>query len=225
MNLQYNTHRQLLLKTLYVYISQDKRLFEEDQGISMFGTTAFHAVWERACADVFENMLDVPIGNLPMNARLASGYDGKRKLIDLVERPKWCTADAEMEARETLIPDIISIEQHHGQDWFMILDAKYYLLQMEKNVLRGNPGIGDVTKQYLYQLAYRGFIASHSIKVVRNCFLMPAEGEEIAAKGTVKLEMFAKLGLEPIQIRLIPAEMLFDLYLGHKRMNTQILQL
>ena len=55
-------------------------------------------------------------------------------------------------------------------------------------MLRGNPGIGDVTKQYLYQLAYKKFIVDHNIAVVKNCFLMPTEGNEIIVKGTVKLE-------------------------------------
>lgn len=56
----------------------------------------------------------------------------------------------------------ISIKQSDGKDGFIIFDEKYYLIQLEKGrVLHGNPGIGDVTKQYLYQLAYKKFIADH----------------------------------------------------------------
>ena len=40
LNLQFNTHRQILLKTLYAYISQDRKMLDENDGISMFGTTA-----------------------------------------------------------------------------------------------------------------------------------------------------------------------------------------
>ena len=40
LNLQFNTHRQILLKTLYAYVSQDRRMLDENDGISMFGTTA-----------------------------------------------------------------------------------------------------------------------------------------------------------------------------------------
>lgn len=47
LNLQFNTHRQILLKTLYAYISQDRKMLDENDGISMFGTTAYHAVWEK----------------------------------------------------------------------------------------------------------------------------------------------------------------------------------
>lgn len=125
-----------------------------------------------------------------------------------------------------MIPDLISINQYDGQDWFIIFDAKYYLLQLEKGrMLRGNPGIGDVTKQYLYQLAYKKFIADHNIAVVKNCFLMPTEGNEIVVKGTVKLEMLSELGLEDIQIRLIPANMLFTYYLSRKRIDIKTLKL
>ena len=48
LNIQFNTRRQILLKTIYTYISQDKRMLEENDGISMFGTTAYHAVWEKS---------------------------------------------------------------------------------------------------------------------------------------------------------------------------------
>lgn len=224
--IQYHTCRQILLKTIYTYIFQDKRMMEENRGISMFGTTAFHAVWEKSCADVFGNKLNVDIGKIHMNAPLAAGYDGKLRLIDLIEKPKWCGADTVQEARETLIPDLISINQYGGQDWFLIFDAKYYLLQLEKErMLRGNPGIGDITKQYMYQLAYQKFIVDHKIAVVKNCFLMPTEEKEIVVKGTVKLEMLSELGLEDIQIRLIPADMLFAYYLSRKQIDIQALQL
>ena len=57
LNIQFNTRRQILLKTIYTYISQDRRMLEENDGISMFGTTAYQAVWEKVCADVFDNKL------------------------------------------------------------------------------------------------------------------------------------------------------------------------
>lgn len=218
LNVQFNTHKQILLKTIYTYISQDRKMLEENDGISMFGTTAFHAVWEKACAEVFGNKLNTSIGQLKMNTPLAAGYNKKDKLIDLIEKPKWCTTDTIQEPKDTLIPDLITIDEFGGVDWFIIFDAKYYLIQLEKGrSLRGNPGVGDVTKQYLYQLAYKQFIQDHNIAVVKNCFLMPTEQNEIVVKGTAKMEMLSALGLEDIQIRLIPADMLFTHYLSRKR--------
>ncbi len=226
LNIQFNTHRQITLKTLYAYISQDRKMLEVEQGISMYGTTAFHAVWEKACAEVFGNKLSIPIGQIKMSVPLANEYDRKTKLIDLIEKPKWYGIDTVQEPKDTLIPDLITITQHEGVDWFILFDAKYYLLQLEKGrSLRGNPGVGDVTKQYLYQLAYKKFIERHDISIVKNCFLMPTETDEVIVKGTAKMEMLSALGLEDIQIRLIPATELFSCYLSRKRMPVERLQL
>lgn len=226
LNIQFNTHRQVLLKTLYTYISQDRKMLEEDQGISMFGTTAFHAVWEKACADVFGNKLGVAIGQLQMKEPLADEYDKRVKLIDLIEKPKWCGENFVHQPKDTLIPDLITIDECDGQDCFIIFDAKYYLIQLEKGrTLRGNPGISDIVKQYMYQLAYRKFLTDHNIAVVKNCFLMPTEGKDIINKGKAKLDILSNLGLEDIQIRLIPAEMLFNCYLSRKKIDIDKLKL
>lgn len=226
LNIQFNTHKQILLKTLYAYIAQDRKMIDDNDGISMFGTTAFHAVWEKSCAAVFDNKLNTSIGQLSMTVPLADGYDKRTKLIDLIEKPKWINEETVQESKDTMIPDLITINQYEGQDWFIIFDAKYYLLQLEKeHILRGNPGVGDVTKQYLYQLAYRKFIEDHNIRVVKNCFLMPTEKPEIFVKGTVKMEMLSALGLEDIQIRFIPASMLFSYYLRRKHIPIEKLQL
>ena len=226
LNIQFNTHRQVLLKTLFTYISQSRKMLEENQGISMFGTTAFHAVWEKACADVFGNKLGIPIGQLQMKKPLADGYDKKTKLIELIEKPKWCGENFVHQPKDTLIPDLITISECDGKDCFVIFDAKYYLIQLEKSrALRGNPGINDVVKQYMYQLAYGKFLADHNITFVKNCFLMPTEGTIIINKGKARLDMLANLGLEDIQIRLIPADMLFSHYLLRKKIAIKELAL
>ena len=226
LNVQFNTHWQILLKTLYTYIVQDRKMLEEEQGISMFGTTAFHTVWEKTCVEVFGNMLRKPIDQLKIKAKIKDSYNKKTKLIKLVEKPQWSGADFVQEANETLEPDCITINQHAGQDWFIIFDAKYYLIQLEKDrPLKNNPGVEDIVKQYMYQLAYKKFMADHQIEVVKNCFLMPTEGKEIVSKGKAKMDMFSDLGLEDIQIRLIPADMLFDCYLNHKTIEIDKLEL
>ena len=228
LNIQFNTRRQILLKTLYAYISQDRRMLEENDGISMFGTTAYHAVWEKVCAEVFDNKLHTTLGQLKMSAPLAEQYQSMKKntLIEIIEKPIWEGVDTTETASDTLIPDLISISKFDEVDYFVIFDAKYYNIQLEKGkLLRGNPGVGDVTKQYLYQLAYREFIKAHNIAVVKNCFLMPTEGNEIVKKGTAKMPMLEALGLENIQIRLIPAKMLYECYLMQRRMNISLLEL
>lgn len=226
-NIQFNTRRQILLKTLYAYVAQNKRLLENNDGISMFGTTAYHAVWENVCAEVFDNKLKTSLGKLNMSVPLSKEYTPSDMLIEIIEKPVWKGPDTEeKKASETLIPDLISIPKIGNEDYFLIFDAKYYNLRLEKGkTLGGNPGIGDVTKQYLYQLAYKKFIKAHNIAVVKNCFLMPTEKNEIIDKGTAKMEMLEALGLENIQIRLMPAAMMYEYYLTQRKIDVVLLNL
>ena len=70
--------------------------------------------------------------------------------MDVIEKPLWTMAGKR--AKYTLTPDLISI----SNKVFFILDAKYYVASIEKGkALKGQPGIISITKQYLYQLAYR----------------------------------------------------------------------
>ena len=227
LNIQFNTRRQILLKTLYAYVSQNKRLLEDSDGISMFGTTAFHAVWENVCAEVFDNKLKTSLAKLNMSSPIAEGYKPDEMLIDIIEKPKWKGNDTEeKEAQDTLIPDLISMPKIGNVDCFLIFDAKYYNLRLERGkTLSGNPGVGDVTKQYMYQLAYKNFIKAHNIAVVKNCFLMPTEKDEIINKGTAKMSMLEALGLENIQIRLLPARMMYEYYLSQKKIDIGLLDL
>lgn len=227
LNIQFNTRRQILLKTLYAYVAQNKRLLENNDGISMFGTTAYHAVWENVCAEVFDNKLKTSLGKLNMSVPLSKEYTPSDMLIEIIEKPVWKGPDTEeKKASETLIPDLISIPKIGNEDYFLIFDAKYYNLRLEKGkTLGGNPGVGDVTKQYLYQLAYKKFIKAHNIAVVKNCFLMPTEKNEIIDKGTAKMEMLEALGLENIQIRLMPAAMMYEYYLTQRKIDVALLNL
>lgn len=225
LNIQYNTRKQILLKTMYAYISQNRKLLDEEQGISMFGTTAFNMVWEKVCSNVFNNKLNTSLNGLGLTKKIAKGYNENTKLIDLIEKPKWITSDGfDKSAKETLTPDLIAIETYNDVDYFVILDAKYYNIQLEKNaVLRGNPGVGDLTKQYLYQLAYKKFLEDHCITHINNCFLMPVDGDGADAipKGQAQMDMLRKLGLKDIQIRLLPAKDMYRHYLSntHKKIK------
>lgn len=227
LNIQFNTRRQILLKTLYAYVAQNRRLLENNDGISMFGTTAYHAVWENVCAEVFDNKLKTSLGKLNMSVPLSKEYTPSDMLIEIIEKPVWKGPDTEeKKAPDTLIPDLISIPKIGNEDYFLIFDAKYYNLRLEKGkTLGGNPGVGDVTKQYLYQLAYKKFIKAHNIAVVKNCFLMPTEKNEIIDKGTAKMEMLEALGLENIQIRLMPAAMMYEYYLTQRKIDVALLNL
>jgi hypothetical protein len=54
---------------------------------------------------------------------------------------------------------------------------------------------------------------------------MPTEENEIIVKGFAKMDMLSELNLAAIQIRLIPADILFNHYLSRKTIPIQELKL
>lgn len=232
LNVQFNTRKQLLLKTLYAYISNSSALDDLDC-FSMFGTNSFNLVWEKVCAEVMDNQLQKPIGGLRLPVPLAEQYREMRhkKLIDLIDKPQWVGTAPSGEpfvkqAEDTLIPDLISIVNSDGNCQFIIFDAKYYNIQLEhEKKLRSQPGIESITKQYLYQLAYKSFVENHGINTVKNCFLMPTAASKIISKGTVTWGPLKALGLKDIKIRLLPAEVMYRHYIDNTKMSIEILAL
>ena len=126
LNVQFNTRKQLLLKTLYAYIANSSALDDLDC-FSMFGTNSFNLVWEKVCAEVMDNQLQKPIGGLRLPMPLAEQYRDMRhkKLIDLIDKPQWSGTAPNSElfvkqAEDTLIPDLISIVNVDGNYQFML---------------------------------------------------------------------------------------------------------
>jgi len=219
LNTQFNTRKQLILKTIYTYIDHSGSLYDTDC-LSLFGTNSFNLVWEGICSDIMDNQLNVRLGALKLPIPLKAGYDKQQRLIDLIEKPLWTITGKS--ANETLIPDLVSIKD----DQFIIFDAKYYNAQLEHGrVPKSQPGIESVTKQYLYQLAYRKFINDHGFNTVKNCFLMPTENVEIEDRGEVSMEMLSNLGLQNIKVRFLPAKTVYEYYLSGRKLDVDILTL
>ena len=232
LHIQYHTRKQLLLKALHAYIAHSGTTDDLDC-LRIFGTNSFHAVWEKVCAEVMDSQLQKPLGSLRLPIPLGEKYRSRRHkpLIDLIEHPVWTGIAPDgmpfyRAAADTLIPDLVSIAEHQGDFAFIIFDAKYYNMQLEANKpLRGQPGIESITKQYLYQLAYQPFVADHHIETVRNCFLLPTDQPEIISMGQVSLPMLDALGLQSIQVRLLPAQMMYQHYIENTKMDIHLLHL
>lgn len=229
LNVQFNSRKQLLLKTLYGFISQRYSGHKIDSGIVLYGTTAFNMVWEKACALVFNNQLKFKLKSIELPKALDESYKSKDlKLIDIIEKPAWVAANREYvkHAKDTLIPDVITFAKYKQDMIMVILDAKYYNLHMEKDkALSGQPGIESVTKQYLYQLAYQEFANQHGIKQVRNCFVLPTEEDSVQDKGSVELTFLNRLNLQNIDVRQVPASLIFSSYLSNEHLDLNILKI
>ena len=85
LNTQFNTRKQLLLKTIYAYISRKGSFFDMDS-LSLFGTNSFNLVWETVCSDVMDNQLQRKLCDLRLPVKLRNNYDAKQRLIDLIEK-------------------------------------------------------------------------------------------------------------------------------------------
>ena len=214
LNIQFNTRKQLLLKTLYAYILNNGKA-EGLDCFSMFGTNSFNLVWEKVCAEVLQDRLHTKIEFLNLGKPLAKEYhdDREKTLIELIAKPKWKIVDkSNPYETDTLIPDLITVGTKEDAGYFAIFDAKYYCMKPGKSSLTGNPGIESVNKQYLYQLAYNDFIKIHDMEAY-NCFLFPTEENEIIDMGDVSFDIFRIIGLQNIQLKLLPATMMYERYL------------
>lgn len=225
LSIQFVTWKRILLKTLCLYLENNKS-FEENLGFSIYGTNSFYAVWEKACAVVFDNQLLTPIGRLNLNVELHENYQNMKNkyLLDIIEKPSWIayTSNKEHKVNHTLIPDLISIYNIDGELYFGIFDAKYYNIILDEKSLYNQPGVGDVTKQYLYQLAFNDFIIKHEFNQVLNVFFMPTENKQSILIGEVKMDILCGLSNPPlvnILVVKLSARKVFNNYLKNKKFD------
>ena len=188
LSVQFITQKQNLLKLMRTYIELENTSITE--GVSMFGTGSFHAVWEKVCGTVFGNQLYESIDQ----SLLPDELKEKRieKWSDIEARAKWRIGDAETIDAESpdekdaskLRPDFVGLNVK--KKILYILDAKYYVPAFRDRSVNGCPGVGDVNKQHLYQLTYHPLIKKNNWKVV-NAFLMPKSHENFQdTEKTVK---------------------------------------
>ena len=114
LGVQFNTHKQTILKTLYAFISYHRTLIESE-GISMYGTNSFNLVWENVCAEVFNNKLKTQLRHLPFPDGLTPGYDPKTLLIDCSSR--FAVVDSDNSCRVVNHPLVPPLETIPAVAW------------------------------------------------------------------------------------------------------------
>ena len=220
---QFNTRKLVLLGAMKSYILNRSSSIGLENCFSLYGTSSYYDVWEKICCFVFNDLKKQLLGDIPLPIPLNQYYNEDDDLLSVIEKPRWYSFNKDglfCKKASTLIPDLITISQDENGFDFIILDAKYYNLQLEENLeLKGQPGIESITKQFLYQLAYSEFIELHGFKNVKNCFLMPTDKDQAIYKGFVDLEFLSSLNLEKIHIILLPAKKINQLFLDHQRLN------
>ncbi|HFI0363938.1 TPA: LlaJI family restriction endonuclease [Streptococcus suis] len=208
LNQEFNTHKQLLLKALYSYVSQNY-MAEKEEYASLFGTKSFKGIWEKVCANVLDSKRDTTISSLGLE--VTDENTSSDRIKDIIEKPRWSDGTGNGTSVKTLIPDIITIV---GEK-LLILDAKYYNLKFSPNQVAGNPGVGDVTKQYLYALAYKKFAEINNLTIL-NYFLMPANDGTTFDFGKVEMALLNNLGLSFVKVAKLHAPNIYQRYLNNE---------
>lgn len=215
----FDTRRQTLLRMMILFLSDEGTLLDSC-ALGLYGTNAYYAVWEEVCSRVAGNQRDLPIArlSLPCDTEGRLAYlraHGKESLVQLIDRPRWFDrmGDPVLQKCDTLLPDILTV----NEDAFYLFDAKYYAFSLTEAGVFGQPGVADLTKQYLYQHAFRPFcrLFGYYGKRIKNCFLFPCEsGDAPRVVGSVRMDMFSRLGLKNVRAILLPAPLMYEAYLA-----------
>ena len=162
-----------------------KSVSEVDNEMYFYGTRNFKYIWETLCSRVLNNEI--------------KSIEDKYKF----ETPKWVIDNKEMyNKRNILKPDIMTMCVYEGKKYLLIFDAKYYCMKYEDDKISANPGISDVTKQYLYETICEKYIKENDIDYIYNIFLFPSE-LETRKVGQVELEFMKSVKIKANQIVLM----------------------
>lgn len=212
------------LTTQFVTWKQDvlvllKKIIEEDfsgensESLSFVGTTSYASVWEDVCSVVMGNCMKKKLKELGL--KYSKINKDSALILDVISKPLWFHNESKIthNAQKTLKPDIITIENN----CLNIYDAKYYNIILDEINLKNNPGVGDVTKQYLYELAYTKFAQENNLKINSNAFLFPTDDKVERSIGFVNIDLlhsFGEIKLKDIELILKPCEEMYCKYLN-----------
>lgn len=226
---QFVTWKQDVIDLLVRYVRDEGMSATSDAPLCL-GTSSFHHVWETACKVAFGDVLTARLGELGI--KLAASFSGMAgiQLIDIIPKPKWVALDAGGEQAcgdvATLIPDIVTMRGTDAVDGgiFAILDAKYYTPMLGERV-GGVPGVESVTKQFLYQTAYRDFVRAHGFSRVVNAFLVPSCGDAVEHLGCVYFPDVIVPEEPPlsnkVELYALPAGAVLDAYVDGRELDAE----
>lgn len=228
-SVQFVTWKQDVLDAMALYLlgREANVALEEVQSL---GTSNFCHVWEKTCKVAFGDLLDKRLRQLPI--ALAGDWREKRDqtLLGVIPRPKWerCCDDgyAACGDVDTLIPDAVSFFDGADAKKFCIFDAKYYV-PSGSGKMKGQPGVESVTKQLLYQSAYRQFILDHGFGFVVNAFLVP--GDVDAPHKMARVSFPGVLAEEEapfsnyVDMWILPARDVYEAYLRGEKLDAGVL--
>lgn len=223
---QFIDWKDAVLDLLSRYLLNRKSSVECDK-IRSLGTTSFFSDWELACKAAFGDALKTELGNLGFELRGEWKERNQDRLISIIESPEWERPQGggyiKCDPVRTFRPDIVSFPVDAGGcRVFSIYDAKYCVPNVE-GAIKGQPGLYSVTKQFLYQAAYKKFVIAHGFERVVNAFLVPTDEIELRELARVSFpEVMGKTDRplsDYIHMWALPASDVFDAYLRGERID------
>lgn len=133
LRITFDDRRINLLKALAELISASGQYGESVY--TLYGKNKFEHIWEAAISFGFKNQ-----------------YADLKKYISA---PKWINElGTIISEKSTVKPDVLRWIRDNEKSFFLIIDAKYYNFKFNdiNQKLDNNPGVGDIIKQYFYEL-------------------------------------------------------------------------
>jgi hypothetical protein len=153
---------------------------ETARGLSLYGTSFFHHIWEAACAAAFGNEVEKWLPHLP--------------------KPRWSSADGAFAETDTFIPDLVTPVSKYQ---LLIGDAKYYRPSLPPK-LANVPGVNDVAKQIWYKQCLSDPSLKQGYRSILNAFLFPADSAQVSLIGHVELPAGGER-VDAIAVPFLPA--------------------
>ena len=217
LKVQFVTFKIEQLNLMLEYLERKAKHTMEDP-ISFYGTNNFYVIWEGVCAAALDNSLPKTLNELGLTMRNIPGLHvtGKTLLKEIIEKTQWHIHNSDIIylAPKTLIPDIVVIKD--GK--LSIYDAKYYRIRLNETEAVNCPGVGDVTKQFLYEKAYANLIKNNGLVLEENAFLFPSDENNDEELGSVTFPILNEKDGYLGRIRLIrkSATQVFKMFLKQR---------
>lgn len=200
----------------------DRESETEITEVKALGTISFYHLWEKACKVAFGDRLGMRLDALGIPLMGKWMVREHETLLDIIPRPKWERWNGKEFTDcgdvDTLIPDTVTFTGLKGGDKALcIYDAKYYV-PSASGKMKGQPELESVTKQFLYQAAYRDFVLDHGFERVVNAFLVPSCDGGLRKMARVSFpEVMGTVELpfsNYVDMWALPAEDIFEAYLN-----------
>lgn len=228
---EYNTEKRILIRKLISYF--ELKNTTDEQNLQLFVTTHFNIVWEQICKKLFNDDKDLHSIIKEQRSKWTVNLQGKdpvvvTEVLDEIEETPDQNITQITKEKSGLIPDIVTT---YNSD-IIILDAKYYAPHWPKNEsdpISSVPGVGDITKQHLYQLAYENHAMKNGLNNRKNAFIMPMPIDREKLQDSKVINYRGKVGvgflqsvtdnsdqgkLSDIQVFELNPETAFDAYLS-----------